>query len=116
MSVKNEPFIRGDIHRRTNPFGEGWKGVHGEIAVAECGDSTFRAPAWASKPGYSVELISVTKENVVKIMKLDKHSCYLAGKNPDVCNIHLDHPSISRQHAAFIHSKLGMGRFCLYFN
>lgn len=104
---QKEKFVRGDVHQRINPFGNGWKNVHGEIGVAECGDSTFRAPAWSSKAEYSAELSSISKDSLTKIIKLDKHSCYLAGKNPELCNIHLDHPSISRQHAAFIHSKLG---------
>ncbi|KAF0700280.1 Aste57867_9188 [Aphanomyces stellatus] len=65
----------------------------------------FQAPAWATpqKPS-AIALVDVFKANeVVTSVNVDSKACFLFGRNALVCDIVLEHCSISRMHAALVH-------------
>mmetsp|Transcript_59466 Transcript_59466/g.134618 ORF Transcript_59466/g.134618 Transcript_59466/m.134618 type:complete len:362 (+) Transcript_59466:22-1107(+) len=106
-----EHFKHGAVQRKISPWGKAWTGGQGKAGAASrikaSESGAFRAPSWAQKlDGYRAELDVVLNGEIAHERPLDRFSCYLVGKSQDVCNLPLDHPSISRQHAVFVHSKL----------
>ncbi|KAF2071458.1 hypothetical protein CYY_007232 [Polysphondylium violaceum] len=63
----------------------------------------FKAPDWASLPISNVYLEVV--KNDVNIDKIDisKEKFTVFGRNSDVASVLLDHPSVSRRHAALVY-------------
>ncbi|RHY04823.1 hypothetical protein DYB38_003025 [Aphanomyces astaci] len=52
--------------------------------------------------------LEVWKDGVVaEKLPIGQQACYVLGRNADVCDFELAHPSISRQHAAIVHTKAG---------
>lgn len=43
----------------------------------------------------------------METIRIGEKACYLLGRNEDVCDYGLQHPSISRQHAVIAHNKEG---------
>lgn len=41
-------------------------------------------------------------------LRVGRQACYVLGRNEDVCDFGMQHPSISRQHAAVVHDKQGL--------
>ncbi|TMW55968.1 hypothetical protein Poli38472_008616 [Pythium oligandrum] len=70
----------------------------------------FRPPSWAATPARSRRStkLEVVKDGVViEELPIGRQACYLLGRNEDVCDYPLDHPSISRQHAVIVHNRDG---------
>jgi pSer/pThr/pTyr-binding forkhead associated (FHA) protein len=40
-------------------------------------------------------------------LRVGRQACFVLGRNEDVCDFGMQHPSISRQHAAVVHDKEG---------
>ncbi|KAH9086090.1 hypothetical protein LEN26_020485 [Aphanomyces euteiches] len=69
----------------------------------------FQAPSWAAaqKP-HAIALIDVYKANeVIMSVNVDSKPYFLFGRNALVCDIVLEHCSISRMHAALVHHNDG---------
>ncbi|RQM19118.1 hypothetical protein B5M09_007809 [Aphanomyces astaci] len=65
----------------------------------------FQPPVWAAphKP-HAIALVDVFKANeVLTSVNVDSKACFLFGRNALVCDIVLEHCSISRMHAALVH-------------
>ncbi|ETV97050.1 hypothetical protein H310_09879 [Aphanomyces invadans] len=65
----------------------------------------FQPPVWAAphKP-LAIALVDVFKANeVITSINVDSKACFLFGRNALVCDIVLEHCSISRMHAALVH-------------
>ncbi|ETW03565.1 hypothetical protein H310_04979 [Aphanomyces invadans] len=71
----------------------------------------FPTPKWAGVPTRlnSKAYLEVWKDGVKLTEKLPigQQACTVLGRNTDVCDFELAHPSISRQHAAIVHTKAG---------
>eukprot|EP00899_Mesostigma_viride_P011809 jgi/Mesvir1/20629/Mv14855-RA.1 len=73
---------------------------------------TYHPPDWCgtpprgatedSQPGFTLEIVK--EGSVVEKMPLDQKKCYTLGRAP-TCDVLLDHPSVSRQHAAILHRR-----------
>lgn len=48
---------------------------------------------------------------VVDELSIGQQACYVLGRNEDTCDFGLQHPSVSRQHAAVVHDR--EGRVCV---
>eukprot|EP01041_Mallomonas_annulata_P019412 gene19412-38734_t len=60
---------------------------------------TYDAPSWGALPK-SNYWIEVLKDGcIISEIKLSEKDHFIFGRNSDICDISLDHPSISRQHA-----------------
>mmetsp|Transcript_18281 Transcript_18281/g.21946 ORF Transcript_18281/g.21946 Transcript_18281/m.21946 type:complete len:287 (+) Transcript_18281:290-1150(+) len=70
----------------------------------------WKPPAWATVPSSSglVYLEGVKEGQVVETLCIDEQECYVLGRNAQVVDIQLDHPSLSRQHAALVHGQNGL--------
>lgn len=40
-------------------------------------------------------------------LRVGRQACYVLGRNEDLCDFGLQHPSVSRQHAAIVHDRDG---------
>ncbi|CAK4374356.1 unnamed protein product [Aphanomyces euteiches] len=73
--------------------------------------SRFPTPKWAGFPARAnaKAYLEVWKdgEKLKDQLGIGQQACYVLGRNTDVCDFELAHPSISRQHAALVHSKTG---------
>ena len=69
---------------------------------------SYQPPEWSSQPAYPYSLEVIKEGSVIGIIELHGKAFYIAGRQPDVCDIELEHPSISRQHAVFQHASSGM--------
>lgn len=71
--------------------------------------SKYSAPEWeALTANESQFYIEVLKDgSIVDTILLNERTHYIFGRQPDICHVQLDHPSISRQHAAVVHSTDG---------
>jgi len=68
----------------------------------------FKEPDWVSEPFYKDASLEVTKNGqVIETIEIGKKQSYVFGRNGDVCDIILDHPSASRKHAAIVHHTSG---------
>ncbi|GLD94237.1 hypothetical protein PINS_up002848 [Pythium insidiosum] len=43
----------------------------------------------------------------IEEVAIGRQACYLLGRNEDVCDYSMQHPSISRQHAVIVHRREG---------
>ena len=73
--------------------------------------SKFLPPVWQVE-----EISNIEAKFKLEILKngssigeilLHERPNYVAGRQPDLCDIQLDHPSVSREHAAFVNSTDG---------
>lgn len=69
---------------------------------------SYLPPEWSSQPLYPYSLEVIKEGTVIGTIDLSPKAYFIAGRQPDVCDIELEHPSISRQHAVFQHSSSGM--------
>ncbi|KAJ0402900.1 hypothetical protein ATCC90586_006022 [Pythium insidiosum] len=70
----------------------------------------FKAPQWAATPARSrrAARLQVTKDGkTIEEVAIGRQACYLLGRNEDVCDYGMQHPSISRQHAVIVHRRDG---------
>ena len=56
-------------------------------------------PSWATAPKYDFSLDVIRSGVVVDNIPLKEHDHFIMGRQPDVCDIPLDNPYLSRQHA-----------------
>ena len=92
-----EHFKHGAVQRKISPWGKAWTGGQGKAGAASrikaSESGAFRAPSWAQKlDGYRAELDVVLNGEIAHKRPLDRFSCYLVGKSPDVCNLPLTIP------------------------
>jgi len=71
--------------------------------------SGFQPPSWARRPKLQHCGIEVYKQGkrVQVIKDINRKKCTIFGRNAKMSDILLEHPSISRQHAAIIHGSSG---------
>mmetsp|Transcript_14711 Transcript_14711/g.35893 ORF Transcript_14711/g.35893 Transcript_14711/m.35893 type:complete len:412 (-) Transcript_14711:205-1440(-) len=68
----------------------------------------YRVPRWARLPKYRRALFEVSKKDeMVEVVALGNSPSIIFGRQEDVVDKVLQHPSISRQHAAIVHDKHG---------
>uniref|UniRef100_K3WI14 FHA domain-containing protein n=1 Tax=Globisporangium ultimum (strain ATCC 200006 / CBS 805.95 / DAOM BR144) TaxID=431595 RepID=K3WI14_GLOUD len=68
----------------------------------------FKPPKWAATPSRAnrfAKLDVIKNGEVIEKVALGQQACIVLGRREDVCDYELQHPSISRQHAALIHDK-----------
>ncbi|KAG7400134.1 WD repeat-containing protein 70 [Phytophthora boehmeriae] len=68
----------------------------------------FRAPKWAATPSRRNRnaKLRVEKEgSCIEKVSVSSRACYVLGRSEDQSDVWLQHPSVSRQHAAIIHGK-----------
>ncbi|KAK2830040.1 hypothetical protein Q5P01_017971 [Channa striata] len=63
----------------------------------------FDCPSWAGKPPAGLHLDVVKGDKLVEKLIIDEKKFYLVGRNPDVCDIIVDHQSCSRIHSALVY-------------
>jgi smad nuclear-interacting protein 1 len=59
----------------------------------------FQEPPEARAPNTAWRLYVFKGKEVVETLHISKQSAYLCGRNQDICDIHMAHPSLSGQHA-----------------
>jgi len=71
--------------------------------------SGFQPPPWARRPKLHQCALQVYKKGkLVNVIKdISRNKCTIFGRNKPVCDIGLEHPSISRQHGVIIHGSSG---------
>lgn len=69
----------------------------------------FQPPSWARRPKLRQCGLEVYKQGkLVSIIRdINRKKCTIFGRNKQLCDVRLDHPSISRQHAAVLHGSSG---------
>lgn len=65
----------------------------------------FKCPAWADLPSEAFHLACTRDGRPLAPLGLQRYPYYLLGKNAQVCDYILDHPSISGVHAAIVFHK-----------
>lgn len=71
------------------------------------GQSTWQPPDWAIEPRSGVHYLEVLKDGeILGRINLDKKK-HIFGRQVHTCDFVLDHPSVSRQHAAIVPHKNG---------
>lgn len=70
----------------------------------------YEAPEWdaAPSPEYPMSLEVMKNGIIIDKIDINKKSYFLFGRQPDVCDISLQHPTISRQHAVIQHKGNGL--------
>eukprot|EP01132_Coremiostelium_polycephalum_P002049 gene2049-2524_t len=63
----------------------------------------FKCPDWASLPISNVYLEVCKNGSIIDTIDISKERYYVFGRNSDVSSILLDHPSVSRRHAAIVY-------------
>ena len=59
----------------------------------------YKPPSWSTKPKFPFSLEVLKDGVIVEKIDISKLDHYLCGKRPDLCDVVLQHESISRQHA-----------------
>ncbi|GAQ82677.1 hypothetical protein KFL_001200010 [Klebsormidium nitens] len=71
------------------------------------GATTFESPDWATEPRPGAFFLEVMKDGVgIDQLPLDRRATVF-GRQAPLCHYVLDHPSVSRQHAALVYHKNG---------
>ncbi|KAL7675428.1 hypothetical protein ACOME3_001688 [Neoechinorhynchus agilis] len=65
----------------------------------------FEIPNWIGKPPDGTHLDIMKEDKLVRKFIMDEKGCYLFGRNADICDVHIDHSSGSRVHAAILWHK-----------
>eukprot|EP01064_Diplonema_japonicum_P013882 TRINITY_DN21417_c0_g1_i1.p1 TRINITY_DN21417_c0_g1~~TRINITY_DN21417_c0_g1_i1.p1 ORF type:complete len:365 (+),score=61.25 TRINITY_DN21417_c0_g1_i1:43-1137(+) len=63
----------------------------------------FDVPEWAGMPCGGVHLCVFKGEKQIDTIMIDGCPYYLFGRNSQVCDVPLEHPSVSRVHVALVH-------------
>ncbi|KAE9031243.1 WD repeat-containing protein 70 [Phytophthora rubi] len=69
---------------------------------------TFRPPKWAASPAARNRHAKLRIEKggeCIEQISVGQRSCYVLGRSEELSDVWLQHPSISRQHAAIVHDK-----------
>jgi len=67
----------------------------------------YTLPEWSAKPARKYMLEVIKEGTIVEEIDISQKEFYLIGKLPDLCDIVLQHMSISRKHTVLQHSKTG---------
>jgi len=69
----------------------------------------FQPPSWARRPKLHQCGLEVYKQGklVAVIKDINRKKCTIFGRNKSMCDVGLEHPSISRQHGAILHGSSG---------
>ena len=68
----------------------------------------YQPPKWAADAQHDTFALEVIKAGaVVDKIDISGKGTYIVGRTAKTCDIHLQHPSISRQHAVFQHKNDG---------
>ncbi|XP_031556932.1 nuclear inhibitor of protein phosphatase 1-like [Actinia tenebrosa] len=62
----------------------------------------YDIPTWAGKPSQGLHLDVMKGDKLIEKLIIDEKSCYLFGRNKDVCDFQLEHTSCSRVHSALV--------------
>eukprot|EP01059_Diplonema_ambulator_P009904 TRINITY_DN19888_c0_g1_i1.p1 TRINITY_DN19888_c0_g1~~TRINITY_DN19888_c0_g1_i1.p1 ORF type:complete len:367 (+),score=97.90 TRINITY_DN19888_c0_g1_i1:61-1161(+) len=76
----------------------------------------FDIPEWAGKPNEGVHLAAFKGDAQVSTVMVDGCPYYLFGRNNQVCDVPLDHPSISRVHMALVHHEVSKAVYIIDLN
>jgi len=76
----------------------------------------FKLPSWAIAPENALDKEERTKlflkvyknDDVIESAPIGNKVSYVFGRNPNCCDLQLDHTSISREHAALVHHPDGV--------
>jgi len=63
----------------------------------------YTVPEWSAKPTKKFSLEVIKEGTIIEEVNIGEKEFYLIGKLPDLCDIVLDHSSISRKHAIIQH-------------
>lgn len=69
----------------------------------------YQPPSWARRPKLRQCGLEVYKAGklVSVVRDINRKKCTIFGRNAQLCDVRLDHPSISRQHSAILHGSSG---------
>ncbi|KAL6061528.1 Kanadaptin [Balamuthia mandrillaris] len=67
---------------------------------------SYRPPAWSSNPPYDYQLEVVKGGAIIETIDVSEKDYWLIGRQPG-CNLLMQHPSLSRQHAVLQHRQDG---------
>lgn len=69
---------------------------------------SFKEPEWTAEPTYTEARLEVFKsDEKIDTVPLGAKKYIVFGRSPEVCDVLLDHTSISRKHAAIVHHTSG---------
>lgn len=68
---------------------------------------SFQPPPWASQPCRTATVEVQEEGGATHTQPVDKQPWYLFGRDASACDVPLDHPTASRQHAALVHHSDG---------
>lgn len=75
--------------------------------------AAYSEPDWGRSPEDKYALQVLKGGSIVETIDLGDKSFYVAGRQPDVCDIGMEHPSVSRQHAVIQLSAEGLSIYDL---
>lgn len=61
--------------------------------------AAFEPPSWSAAPSESFKLEVLKDGKIIEEVKLEEKEYFILGRQPDVVDILMEHPSISRRHA-----------------
>jgi smad nuclear-interacting protein 1 len=106
----------GELHRKEDetaaepPFKPNFKASGALAAAARTTASgvvlKFAAPAEARTPTLKWRLFPFKGEDALDPIPVHEKSVFLLGRDDQVCDVVLEHPSISGQHAAIVHRQV----------
>lgn len=68
-------------------------------------DIDFQIPAWAGKAPTGTHLDVYKGDKLLQKLMIDEKRCYFFGRNPQLCDIAVEHASCSRVHSALLYHK-----------
>jgi len=81
-------------------------GLSGALAQEQVGNLKFREPPEARAPNARWRLYVFKNDQALETLHVSKQSAYLLGRDTEVVDIHLLHPSVSSQHAVLQYRSL----------
>ncbi len=78
-------------------------------SAAASSDVRWQPPAWAVEPLAAVEAALQRGSQVIQTLDLSRKRAYVIGREHQMADLVLSHDSVSRQHAALLHSTQGAG-------
>jgi smad nuclear-interacting protein 1 len=113
-SAPNEDETEGDVEEKQKPD-FGLSGALVGTAGAVGGTPykgvvlKFQEPPEARTPNTQWRLYVFKDDTEIATLHISKQSAYLLGRNADIADIHLEHPSISSQHAVLQYRAMPSG-------
>jgi nuclear inhibitor of protein phosphatase 1 len=68
-------------------------------------ENHYDVPKWAGTPAPGLHLDVVKDGKLIQKLMIDEKKCYLFGRNPNLCDVCIDHASCSRVHSALVYHK-----------